>query len=463
MSFSLDLPFKRALVIGLGRSGMAAAKLLSHAGVEIVVADQREAAVPSSWTSYFGQPMPDARAYAGVDVIVMSPGIDPRPARALAATICPDALFYGELSLGLMLVARELPALPTVLITGTNGKSTVTALVGEMLAADGKKPFVGGNLGDPLCERLLALACGEAEAFGALVLECSSYQLETMHDFRCDVAMVLNVSCDHLDRYDDFNHYALTKAEIFRGLASGGAGLLDANDTTTPMLAPLAKHALRLIDGKSFPRLDDAPEGLQLAVTQDERYLASELLLVGRHNAKNALFATYAARHLGVAAASCQEVLRSFAGLPHRMRHVAQIDGVDYYNDSKATNVAGVVAALTGFTQPFILILGGMAKDGDDPQALAPFLQKGARGVVVMGRDAMKFLEVAKRLVPVAVAENMQEAVAAASSLALAGDAVILSPACASWDQYRSYADRGEQFSAAVHELARGPADTPVS
>ncbi|MFO7565579.1 MAG: UDP-N-acetylmuramoyl-L-alanine--D-glutamate ligase [Enhygromyxa sp.] len=467
--------FRRALVVGCGQSGVSAALLLRAAGCEVRLFDRRAelfsrpghqargARLPAELDGcprFFGAELAPDSAFEGLDLLLLSPGVPPRPWRERHRKLVPEAEIHGELSLALLAIAKGFVGgdlLPTVLITGTNGKSTVTALTGAMLEAGGLEPFVGGNLGIPLCDLVLAVAKGTRKQPGALVLECSSYQLETLRVSpeapTTTVAMLLNVTPDHLDRYASIADYAATKARIFEGLAAHSLALLSARD---PLSASLRERVpavtdCKLIDGAAPPRV--SPSGDALELRADEHYRRELVPLAGRHNLVNALFALAAARHLDVPREACEQALREFRALPHRMNPIAEREGVVYYDDSKATNVASVLAGLDGFERPFVLICGGRAKQGDDLEALREVLARQGRGVVAIGESAPQFLDMAGDLVPCRHAQDMQEAVRLASELAEPGDAVLLSPACASWDMYRSFAHRGEVFAEAVAEL----------
>ncbi len=447
-------PWRRALVVGLGRSGRAAATLLAALGVEVAGYDARDAipGLPADLRVHLGGDVPPDEALAGIDLLVLSPGVPPAAIVDRAARVAPQAEVHGEMGLALHLVAshRAWATVPTVLITGTNGKSTVTALTGALLEAAGRQPFVGGNLGVPLCERLHETLAGGAPWCDALVLECSSYQLETLPAVATEVAMLINLSPDHLDRYDSLEHYAQTKARVFRGLVPGGLALLDANDPWTDRLAP-AGDRVRLVGDPQVACLQG--EGAeQRLVVGDEVYPRSSLRVAGRHNARNALFALLAARHLGVSPTVCRQGLEQFEGLPHRMVLVRELSGVAYYNDSKATNVASAVAGLGGLDRRFVLIAGGLSK-GDDLEPLRALLAARGRGLVAIGSSAERFAVMAHGVVAVARAEGMDDAVAQARAMAEPGEAVVLAPACASFDQYRSYAERGDMFTAAVQAL----------
>lgn len=449
-------PWREALVVGLGRSGRAAVALLKALGVTVRAYDARETVgdPPPGVTLHLGTPQPPDEALHGIDLLVLSPGVPPQEIREQVQRVAPQAAVHGELSLALHRVGLAehpyWPARPTVLVTGTNGKSTVTALIGALLEAGGRRPFIGGNLGVPLCERLTQTLVERSPWPDSLVLECSSYQLETLPAVPTEVAMVINVSPDHLDRYASLSDYAQTKAKVFAGLSATGLALLDADDPWTERLSPggprvrhVGEHGVAWVEGDG--------EGQELAIG-NERYPRASLRIAGGHNARNALFALLAARHLGVGQHACSEGLKRFEGLAHRMVLVRQLEGIDYYNDSKATNVASAMAGLGGLDRPFVLIAGGLHK-GDDLEPLRGVLASRGRGLVAIGSSAEQFAEIGEGIVPVARAGDMQDAVAKARALAAAGDVVLLAPACASFDHYRSYAHRGEAFTAAVLEL----------
>lgn len=442
--------YRTALVIGLGASGRASVGLLCELGVAVRVYDRSPEAtgLPSNVHTFLGEETPPAEAFAGIDLMVLSPGVPPGPHRALCAQHAPDAQIHGELSLAL----ETLPAATTVLITGTNGKSTVTAMLGHLMTTAGREPFVGGNLGDPPAALATAVLQGHAEAPKELVLECSSYQLETLRPIPTAVAMVLNVTPDHLARYDSMEHYALTKARVFNGMADDGLSLLDAEDAWTPRLTEHAGPQLRRIGPNGFARIVGPGPGETLHIGNDPPYDRSTLRIPGRHNAKNALFAIAAARHLGIDATACARGLATFEGLPHRMAFVREHLGVRYYNDSKATNVASALASLSGLSERFVLIAGGQAK-GDDLAPLQALLRSRGRGLVTIGESGDTFADLTQGQLPTVRAETMEPAVEAAAKLAQPGDVVVLAPACASWDQFRSYAHRGDVFAQAVLAL----------
>ncbi len=457
--FTPTLPphWRTALVVGLGASGHAAATLLLHLGVQVRAYDRNpDATLPPGATDLRGLESPPPAALAGVDLIVLSPGVPPGPTRALAREHASGAEIVGELGLGLRLwMQRHLPPLqpvPLVLVTGTNGKSTVTALTGELLRAGGMHPFVGGNLGTPLCAALLDVLTQRVTPYDALVLECSSFQLETLPDVPNDVGMVLNVTPDHLDRYPSMEAYADTKAEVFRNLVPGGLALLDEGGQYTARITPQRTDVRVLRIGEAGHACIEGEGSGRTLVLGDERYDRSLLRLPGRHNASNALFALAAARHFGVAHSACAAALSRFAGLPHRMVLVRELDGVRYYDDSKATNVASALASLGGLDERFVLIAGGRGK-GDDLAPLGALLHRRGRGLVTIGETAAQFHALAQGVVPATMAPDLTAAVALARKMAQPGDAVVLAPACASYDQFKNYAHRGDVFAAAVRAL----------
>ncbi len=454
------LPWTRALVVGLGRSGVAAAALLGALGVAVRGYDARASidGLPAGLEPWLGEPTAPDAAFEGIDLLVLSPGVPPEAFLRARQRVAPGAAVHGELGLALWLVqagVRGWSPVPTVLVTGTNGKSTVTALTGALAEAGGLRPFTGGNLGVPLCERLLEGLDGRVPWVGSLVLECSSYQLETLPRVRTDVAMIINVTPDHLDRYASMEAYARTKARVFEGLGAEGLAILDADDAWTERLRPAGGDGgpvVALVGDRAVAAVVGEGAEPALVLRGEERYPRSSLKIAGGHNARNALFALLAARHLGVSVDDCLRGLRAFEGLPHRMVHVRELDGVAYYDDSKATNVVSALAGLAGMDRPFVLIAGGLSK-GDDLAPLRELLARHGRGLVAVGSSAEQFAAMAQGVVPVVHAGLMDDAVVKARALARPGEAVVLAPCCASFDQYKSYAHRGDMFAEAVRGL----------
>ncbi len=334
-------------------------------------------------------------------------------------------------------------------ITGSNGKSTVTTLVGEMARAAGRKVAVGGNLGTPA----LDLLSDDVELY---VLELSSFQLETTSSLQAAVAAVLNVQPDHMDRYPDMETYADAKARVFQG---AGLGIYNADD---PRVMAMQGSDNRWLFTLRQPHDDDtfglrSLDGREWLCRGQQALLPADALLIpGRHNLANALAAMAIGVGLGIELEVMIEVLRSFRGLPHRTEYVAEVNGVRWYNDSKATNVGAARAALEGMHQGdggrAVIILGGDCK-GAEFDELSVTLSKCARAVVLIGRDAEQIRMVVPSACEVAAASSMEQAVARAAELAQPGDHVLLSPACASFDMFRDFAERGDVFRTTVRRF----------
>lgn len=437
---------RRTLIVGLGLTGLSCARFLTRRGIAVAMTDSR--ARPPS-LELIRREMPDVPLFIGgfnedafhrADQVIVSPGVslaEPFMARAQARGV--------EVIGDIELFAREAKA-PIAAITGSNGKSTVTTLVGEMLRHAGKEARVGGNLGTPALDLL-----GEREP-DVYVLELSSFQLETTYSLHDHVATVLNVSPDHLDRYRDQAAYAAAKQRIYRNAA---VQVVNADDPVAAALAdpgrPVRRFTLEAPAPGDYGVVER--EGEPWLRTPDAALLpVSQLRLVGRHNLSNALAAVALADALEVPRQAMAETLRRFAGLPHRMQWVAEGDGINWYNDSKGTNVGATLAAIGGLPGPVVLIAGGESK-GADFGPLGPAMAAKGRGAVLIGRDGPRLADVLDGVVPVVHAADMNEAVARAREMAVAGDQVLLSPACASFDMFEGYAHRGKTFTQAVEEL----------
>jgi len=451
---SVDLTDKRVLVVGLGRSGIAAAQLCAARGARVTVTDKRPAAelgaslaaLPPSVTRELGGHRRET--FLGAELIVLSPGVPEIP--ELVAARAAGVAVTGELEL-----ASRFVSAPVVAITGTNGKSTTTTLIGEMLRATGRPTFVGGNLGEPLAE---AVGTPAAQPDGFCVVEASSFQLETVETFRPRVAVLLNITPDHLDRYDGMAGYAAAKARIFAAQTAADFAVVNADDDLTVRAAAPARSR-QLAFSLARPLGEGAWLGgsdlvIQLPGQPAEHYPTDLPWLAGqRHNQANALAALLSARLAGAAPEAACAGLRAFRPLAHRMELVAEAAGVAYYDDSKGTNVGAVVAALDGFARPVVLIAGGRDKGGDYAP-LVDVMARVGRGAVLIGEAADKMERAFRGRLPVARAATLEAAVTAAQRLAEAGDAVVLSPACSSFDMFRDYAHRADVFRAAVAEIA---------
>ena len=462
-----SLKGRKVVVLGLGDTGLSMARWLARRGAVVRVADSRVAPPHAARLARELPQVPLATgkfsdaALAGADLIAISPGIDRREA-PIAGAVKRGLPVVGDVEL----FAQALKALiphpsslipPRILaITGSNGKSTVTVMTGEICRAAGRETVVAGNIGLPVLDALAAVEDG-GRAPDVFVLELSSFQLESTHSLEPDAATVLNVTEDHLDRYAGMKEYAAAKARIFAG---NGVQVLNRDDRWSMGMTRAGRA--RYTFGVGEPRAETewgvrvAGDGDALARGPRLLMAASELPLAGLHNAANALAAHALAHAIGAADETLARALRTFKGLPHRMQQVAEHAGVVFLDDSKGTNVGATVAALTGLGRQVVLIAGGDGK-GQDFSPLAPVVKKRARAVVLIGRDAGRIERaLAASGVPLRHAGDMDEAVAAAYGEARPGDAVLLSPACASYDMFRNYVHRAEAFVAAVRRLESG-------
>jgi UDP-N-acetylmuramoylalanine--D-glutamate ligase len=395
----------------------------------------------------------------GADLIAISPGLD-RRAAPVASAIKRGVPVVGDVELFAQALKSAVSRQPSavrpkvVAITGTNGKSTVTAMTGEICRAAGRETVVAGNIGTPVLDALGAIEDGTA-APEVFVLELSSFQLESTSSLEPAAAAMLNLTEDHFDRYDGMADYAAAKARVFVG---DGVQVLNRDDRWSMSMARSGRIHFTFGAGQPGAETEwgiGSARGAEVLARGPHSLMAvSELPLAGLHNAANALAAHALAHAIGVSDEALARALRSFRGLPHRMQKVAEHEGVLFLDDSKGTNVGATVAALAGMRRPVVLIAGGDGK-GQDFSPLAPAVKARARAVVLIGRDAELLARaIAASGVPVERAAGMEEAVQAAFRASRAGDAVLLSPACASYDMFRNYVHRAEVFAAAVRRLA---------
>jgi UDP-N-acetylmuramoylalanine--D-glutamate ligase len=464
----MNVSGKRVLVLGLGLTGVSMVRWLSAHGALVRAADSRDAP-PNAETlrAEFPRLVIDtgpfrAASFADAELIAISPGV-PLAEDEVQAAIARGADVVGDIEL----FARALDELgeararqrPKVLaITGSNGKSTVTEMTGALCRSAGLETLVAGNIGLPVLDALGEIESGVRAWPQAVVLELSSFQLETTSSLRPDGAVVLNLTEDHLDRYPGMDDYAAAKARIFVG---AGVQIVNRDDPWT----------LRMVRGGqtvwSFGLNAPADERCWGVLRNGDDHLAqgqrrilavSRLRVAGLHNAANALAALALARAIGLDYDALASALEAFEGLPHRVQFVAEIAGRRFYDDSKGTNVGATVAALNGMTDPVVLIAGGDGK-GQDFSPLAPAVAGHARAVVLIGRDReLLSVALAATGVPLHRAAGMPDAVRSAFDHSEPGDAILLSPACASFDMFRNYEHRAEVFRAAVRQLKEAEA-----
>ncbi len=434
-------------VIGTGITGLSVARFLMQKKQKFVLLDTRIS--PPNLEKVKAE-FPDVVLELGelnpetllqCDEIIVSPGISVETS-AIAAAKKAGIPIVGDIEIFVRFATA-----PIVAITGSNAKSTVTTLVGEMAAHAGIKVAVGGNLGTPA----LDLIKDDIELY---VMELSSFQLETVTKLNAKVATILNISADHLDRYADMRAYILAKLRVYFGAEHI---VVNRNDVLThPPLAAGVKPIYfgGKADFGSFGLLHDNGEDY-LAKNLTPLLSTRELKISGKHNVDNALAALALGDAAGIPIAAMLETLKTFRGLPHRCEFVAEQNGVEFYNDSKGTNIGATVAAIAGLARSpakLIVILGGEGK-GQDFSELAPVIKNNDCALVLIGRDANLIAQAVAELAPVEFAHSMQDAVNKSFALATPGDAVLLSPACASFDMFKNYEDRGEQFCAAVVQL----------
>ena len=447
---TIALKDKQVLVLGLGDTGLSALRWLNRQGARLSVADTRdnppgvealktELPAVKLHTGAF-----TAAIFEGIDLMVASPGV-PLSEPEIQAAISRGVPVVGDVEL----FAQYRPATVKVIaITGANGKTTVTTLVGEMCKSAGLKTIVAGNIGLPVLDAL------SMETPDVYVLELSSFQLETTSNLVVDAAAMLNLSEDHMDRYAGMQEYAIAKARIFY---NAKLQVLNRDDAWSMLMArpklPQVTFGLDAGEDEHSYGLRNVDGELWLSYGTHDLMNMRDLKIAGLHNAANALAAIALCRGVGIDYVPIIQTLYNFKGLPHRVEWVANIDDVDYFDDSKGTNVGATCAALSGLSQKVVLIVGGDGK-GQDFAPLKQPVTDNARAVVLIGRDAPLIEnELLETDVALYRAVDLPEAVNIAKKLAQRGDAVLLSPACASFDMFKNYVHRAEVFVAAVKRL----------
>ena len=451
----LDLRGKRVTVVGLARSGYAACKVLAERGAKVLATDQTPAEklrVDLAELSRRGVHLETgghtADSFMEADLIVVSPGVDLR-LPPLARAISLGIPVWSEVELAFRLTTARF-----IGITGTKGKGTTATLTGDILQRADHDVVVAGNIGRPLCDVVPTLS---RDAW--VVAELSSFQLETIITFRPQVAVLLNLAPDHLDRYTTLADYYAAKARIFAHQTPEDFAVLNADDPLVLEYAQEIRSRVHLFSRTRTVGDGTFLRGGRLILRRGGRTEpicdASAMRVRATHNLEDALAACAAAGSLGVGPEPMAEALRAFRGRPHCMEMVAEIDGVRYVNDSKATNVFAVRRALEASDDPVVLIIGGRDKR-EDFRPLAPLLQGRARAVIAIGEAQAKILEAIGGCCPTETAEGMPDAVTKAALRAVPGDMVLLSPGCTSFDMFRNAEERGEVFRRAVHELQSG-------
>jgi UDP-N-acetylmuramoylalanine--D-glutamate ligase len=442
---------KRVLVVGLGVSGRAVCTLLCSWGVEVTATDimprlsfngKLDGLEASGCALHLGEHR--LEDFTEADQIIVSPGIplDIEPLR--------EARRLGKEIIGEMEWAWRQVNLPIIAVTGTNGKTTTTALIGEMLKQAGRNPFVGGNLGTPLSEWVLA-----GKAADILVLEVSSFQLDTSSRFMAEVGVLLNITEDHLDRYDSFSAYADSKVSLFRRQNGENFAIINGDD-------PICRERISEIPGRiltfssSDPaanaRLQEDSARVEIPGKEPFDLNLEAAKLKGAHNRENIAAASLAAFLMGVSPSAIQAAIDGFGGFSHRVEWVRNWNGIDFYDDSKGTNVGAVVKAVQGFERPVLLLLGGRDKLGSYEPLIEPLRTRG-KGIFAFGEAGPRIFAELREHSPAWCFPNLETAFGEVLRQASPGDVVLLSPACSSFDQYESYGQRGDHFKKLVAEL----------
>jgi len=457
-----NIPTSRFLVVGLGTSGYWAARWLAEKGAKVTLSDIKERSQldPEYLKELhtLGVTLETGghhkETFLSTDAIVLSPGA-PLNTPFIRAALQKQIPLMGEMELA----AQHVDA-PMIAVTGTNGKTTVTSFLGQMLENAGYDVFVGGNIGTPLS----AYLAGGKEA-DYLVVEVSSFQLDTIQQFSPEISIVLNISPDHLDRYADYQAYIKSKLRIFENQGPGQTVILNADDPVLSSVTPsngttVFRYGLK--KNKGINAFIEKGE-IVSAVNGKNRFNLNAFSLAGSHNLENLLAIVLAGRALGLASEPIQKTMDEFEGLPNRLEYTNKINGIRFYNDSKATNVDAAIRAVKSFDDPLVLIAGGRHK-GSDYQPLVQSCRDNVKGAVFMGEAASLLAEAFTERVraknfsplPFSLAENMKDAVSRAYGLAKSGDIVLLAPACSSFDMFRDYDHRGRVFKSAVEDLLNG-------
>ena len=447
----MDLKGKKVLVVGLARTGIATAKFLKAKGslvtaTEVKPKEEMKEAVQALEgmdisTEWGGH---QTETFLKQDIIVVSPGVD------LNIEPIQKAIKHGVRVVSEIELAYHFIHAPIIAVTGTNGKTTTTLLVGEMLKEDGRKVGVGGNVGEPL----ILFADGK-DRWEVLVVEISSFQLEAIKDFRPRISVLLNITEDHLDRYPRYDDYIEAKVRVFANQNSGDLAVLNRDDPIVMQFREKVKAKKVLFSLKEKLGEGAFSNGQTIFLRlgeKGEEYSIAKTPLKGIHNVENMMAALTTARIFGCSKKSIQTVLDRFKGLEHRLEFVREIKGVRFYNDSKGTNVGSVVKSLQSFSEPVTLIAGGKDKNGD-LSPLEALIQKRVKHLILIGEAKERMNRELGGLTDTVMVKTMEEAVVLARQKAKGGEVVLLSPACSSFDMFKDYKERGQVFKEAVKRL----------
>ena len=447
----MDLKGKKILVVGLARTGIATARFLKAKGSLVTATEMKpEEEMKEALEELKGMDIGaewgghQTETFLKQDMIVVSPGVD------LSIEPIQRAIQQGVRVISEIELAYHFIRVPIIAVTGTNGKTTTTLLIGEMLKEDGRKVGVGGNVGEPL----ILFADGEGR-WEVLVVEISSFQLEAIEDFRPRISVLLNITEDHLDRYSSYGDYIEAKVRIFANQNSGDVAVLNRDD---PIVMRFGERVMaRRVLFSLKEKLDEGAfsNGQTISLRRggrEEKYSLAKTSLKGIHNVENIMAALTSARIFGCSKKAIQGVINRFEGLEHRLEFVREIGGVRFYNDSKGTNVGSVVKSLQSFSEPLILIAGGKDKNGD-LSPLEELIRKRVKHLILIGEAKERMNRELGGLTDTIMAKTVEEAVLLAHRKAKAGEVVLLSPACSSFDMFKDYKERGRIFKEAVKHL----------
>ena len=447
----MNLKGKKIVVIGMGKTGLATVRFLGTQGARVIATDEKP---PEKWEVALKQITGEnwlttgdynAGILDGVTMVVPSPGVPPSN-EILQAALRNKIPVISEVEL-----AYHFLKVPILAVTGTNGKTTTTTLLGEILTRAEKKVFVGGNIGNPLIE-----FAGNNQEVDFVVAEISSFQLQWIEKFRPFVAVLLNITCDHVNYHSSFAEYRRIKARVFENQTKSDYAILNAEDSEQKSMAASIRAQVA-----AFSSRNQLPTGIFIKggnivfrnlAFGEEQYPLDMIKIPGLHNVENVMAAVMTARFCGCNRESIIDTISQFSGLPHRIEFVGEKKSVRYYDDSKGTNVGSVIRALDTFSAPVILLLGGRDKDGDF-QNLKPLLAAKAKQVILFGEARDRIGSLIGKSVPTGKEPTLQAAIESACKSAHAGDVVLLSPGCASFDEFNNYKERGDFFKNAVRNL----------
>ena len=448
----MDLDGKRILIIGLGKTGIATAGFLARKGSHVLINDEKPASELENAIHTLGDLTVELelgkqapQILSAVDFIVPSPGVPP------FNYLISEAQTRGIPIISEIELAYNFLQTPIIAITGTNGKTTTTRLIGDILAHAGKKIFVGGNIGNPLIE--FADTHQDADY---LVVEVSSFQLQWINRFHPRISVLLNITPDHLDYHVNFEDYRSAKKRIFANQIGNDCAVLNADDPNTGFFSEKIKSDIMYFSSSRM-----LEEGISIdndnlrwrdRQGRDEKYPLDTIQLQGTHNLENIMASILVARRCECSPEAVREAIETFTGLPHRMEFVGERDGVRFYDDSKGTNVGAVTRALETFSKPVILLLGGRDKGGDFT-ILSGFIRKRVKELVIFGEAGKEIYDQIGEIVKADVVKGLEEATFKAWDASSTGDIVLLSPGCASFDEFTSYAERGDYFKKLVKEI----------